>query len=194
MKIYSDGYTIGSNPSPIGGGYTVVDEFNRLLFTQKEEVTKYDKNGKAREYTNNEGELKACLKALCFAQEGDVVVVDSINTMAWIRAPFSKARPDLMPYAQKCGELMKQKNVYIQWEPRETNKAGHYNENLKVEQVFPTSWKVNRKWEDKHVKNDQLHFSDIATSKQEDNLKKKQKKRENSPTLFLPDSLMSYSN
>jgi ribonuclease HI len=119
MIIYSDGFTLISNPSPIGGGYTIVDEFDNLIKTE----TIYKKG-----MTNNEAELLGVLEALRLCSHQDTVVTDSRNTMAWIKSGNPKARPDLKDLCSEAKKLVSYKQVSVIWKPRAVNLAGIYNE------------------------------------------------------------------
>lgn len=119
MKIYCDGYCIGKNPSPFGGGYTIVGE-QGLIETQR--IEKYN-------FTNNEAELLAAYNACLLAEKGDEIIVDSENTLKWIKKGKCKARPDLSDYARLSKKKIENKKLRIYWRPREENLAGHYNEN-----------------------------------------------------------------
>lgn len=122
MIYYADGYTINSNPSNTGGGYTVVDENNKLI-EEKEFLIKG--------FTNNEAELRSALAAIAIASHNDTVIIDSMNTFYWIRSGNPKARPDLKELCSSAKRLARQKNISIIWKPREENLAGHYNERMK---------------------------------------------------------------
>lgn len=132
MKIYSDGFCIRGNPSKIGGGYSIVDENNNLLCCQE-----IFKEG----FTNNEGELLGCIKAMELANVGDTISVDSRNTISWImysasiprkdpEAEAKRARKDLDDFKKKGLELMKEKHLSLIFEGRENNLAGIYNEKI----------------------------------------------------------------
>ncbi len=125
MKYYSDGFTLDSNPSPLGGGYSVVDENSNLI--KLENINKVN-------FTNNEGELRGCLEALRIAEEGDTVSIDSKIIILWIKNPFGKKakRKDLTGLKHEGKLLLQKKNINLIWEPREYNKAGHYNQYIRV--------------------------------------------------------------
>ena len=119
MKYYTDGFTIQSNPSIIGGGFTVVDELGKLI--KREEILK-------EWFTNNEGELLGVLYVL-ENFNNCIISTDSMNTIYWIKKGFSKARPDLKDVLLKAKTLKEKKEIEIIFEPREKNLAGVYNEN-----------------------------------------------------------------
>lgn len=123
MKIYSDGYCIGSNPSKVGGGYSIVDENNKLLETK--EVFKEG-------FTNNEAELLGCVRAMELANIGDTIIVDSMNTIHWINGAGKhknkNKRQDLQSIKVKGFYLRKEKALNLIWEGRDSNLAGQYNE------------------------------------------------------------------
>jgi ribonuclease HI len=119
MTYYFDGFTLYGNPSPKGGGFTVTDVDGMLI--KRQEVFKVG-------MTNNEAELLGCLFSAKLANHGDTLVTDSKNTIAWVRRGIPKARPDLTPEASEAKELIKLKNLTLEFVPREENLAGILNE------------------------------------------------------------------
>lgn len=119
MIYYFDGFTIWKNPSPKGGGFTVVDQYNNLII--RKDIFKVG-------FTCNEAELLGCLFSAELASHGDTLVTDSKNTIAWVKSGNPKARPDLKEVASKAKELIKLKVIKLEWVPREENLAGVYNE------------------------------------------------------------------
>lgn len=119
MKYYIDGFVDGSNPSPVGGGYSIVDENGELV-----EIEYIAKSG----FTNNEAEVLGLYNALGYAESGDTISTDSQNNLYWLCGGKSKSRPDLNDILGKSKYLLKNSNVAIVWEPREYNLAGIYNE------------------------------------------------------------------
>jgi ribonuclease HI len=118
--LFSDGFLLGrSNPSSIGGGYTVTDQHGKVL----ERKIIYSKN-----FTNNEAELLGLLCAIELASLYDEIVVDSNTIISWIKKGRSKARKDLNHLLSTGKELSLKKKLYIYWRPRDENKAGVYNE------------------------------------------------------------------
>lgn len=119
MKIYSDGYTIGRNPSNKGGGYVIMDEYKQVLFHEK--IEKY-------KFTNNEAELRGVVKATNLAQAGDIVITDSNVAWCWVIYRKCKARPDLREMSQEAYINIKEKGLKLKQEGRDTNLAGNYIE------------------------------------------------------------------
>ena len=120
MKYYCDGWMMGSkNPSPYGGGFTVVDEDKVLIV--REDIFK-------EVFTNNEAEIRGIKFALEYAEEGDSVSTDSLCCLSWVRKGRSKARPDLYVLLDQCNDLFNQKKINLLWEAREFNLAGIFNE------------------------------------------------------------------
>ena len=119
MIYYTDGYTLLKNPSPTGGGYSIVKKGGKLLHHVK--IKKFN-------FTNNEAELLGACHSIKIAKKGDTIVVDSRNSMLWIWSGKCPARSDLTPFAKEAHDVMVQKEVYLAWMPRELNLAGHYNE------------------------------------------------------------------
>lgn len=122
MKFFTDGFTKLKNPSPVGGGYTILDENNTVLA-----VENIEKEG----MTNNEAEILGiyhCLKEFCIM--ADTISTDSMNSISWIRSKKDKkiARQDLLEIILKCRILIKDKMTNLIWEGRERNLAGIYNE------------------------------------------------------------------
>ena len=118
MIIYTDGYTIGGNPSLKGGGYTLMDGEAKLLKQGKLEGT----------ITNNEAEFRGILAALELASEGDQIITDSMICLYWIRSGKAKARPDLDYLIAQAQKLKFEKKVILEWQPRDKNLAGQFNE------------------------------------------------------------------
>ena len=119
--FHTDGFVLGINGVTDSGGFTVFK--NGELITSTNVV-----KGNKKTFTNNEGELLGVLKALELAEFGDEIMTDSMNTLAWVRSGNPKARPDLIPLAQKAKALLHLKEVNFYWAPREENEAGNYNE------------------------------------------------------------------
>lgn len=119
MIYYTDGFTIGGNPSSVGGGYTIVDEHNNLIETRVIEK---------EAFTNNEAELLGVLEGLRLCKPGDKIITDSMNTVYWIKSGNPKKRPDLKDLCEEAKRLVEQKQVIVEHQPRESNLAGIYNE------------------------------------------------------------------
>ena len=124
-KYYTDGWLKGSrNPSPYGGGYTVVDENNNLIV--REDI-------KSSNFTNNEAEIRGILFALEYAEKKDIISTDSMCCLTWVNTGTSKARPDLNHLLFRCKELKFSKFINLMWEGRDFNLAGIYNEKVQKE-------------------------------------------------------------
>ena len=120
MKIlYADGFNIQSNPSPVGGGYTITDEHGTVI----KQETIY-KSG----WTNNEAELLGVLEALKLIDAGGEVYTDSMNTIRWVASGRPKARPDLTSQVKEAKDLISMKDIKLAFVPREENLAGLENE------------------------------------------------------------------
>lgn len=121
MKIlYTDGFTLGKNPSNLGGGFVLVNEHGIEVGRQ----TFYKKG-----YTNNEGELMGVLFATELIEPGGEIYTDSMNTVHWVTNCRCKARPDLKPAAQTAKINILEKKLKLIWLPREHNLAGLLLEN-----------------------------------------------------------------
>lgn len=123
MKYYSDGFLFLSNPSTIGGGFTIINEDHQLIVNER-----IMKSG----LTNNEAELMGVYNALKIAAENDTVSTDSNVILLWVtrwgKKKKKNARKDLEPFKAESFKLMNEKNINLIWEPREKNLAGIYNE------------------------------------------------------------------
>ena len=122
MIYYTDGFTIWRNPSPKGGGYTVIDATNTLRSYQV-----IAKKG----FTNNEGELLGILNALELAETGDTIISDSRICINWILRGQAGTRIDLWSRAREGQKLWRIKKINLKWENRRDILAGQYNERTK---------------------------------------------------------------
>lgn len=118
MIYYVDGFTVGSNPSPRGGGFTVLDQDGNLI--ERREVRRY--------FTCNEGELLGIAFAVSKAQPGDEIRTDSQCAVAWVKNGRSKARPDLGELCAETRRVLERKGLELRWVRREQNLAGIFNE------------------------------------------------------------------
>lgn len=122
MKIiYSDGYTIGKNPSSQGGGYLLADENGNLIKTEEFNISNYYPE---RKYTNNEAELMGVLEATRLIENGGEIYTDSMNTIRWIKNCKFKARPDLKQFGMEAKINILEKNLELIFISREENLAG----------------------------------------------------------------------
>lgn len=134
MEIHTDGYTIGGNPSPQGGGYTLiaVEDGDTKVLKQEE----FD-----RPITNNEAEMLGLIAAIELAQKGDTVVTDSNISLIWLFRGYASARRDLDPIIAAAKKLANEKKAHIknyqplneaeiviEWRGRDENEAGNFNE------------------------------------------------------------------
>jgi ribonuclease HI len=116
MKIiYSDGFTIGKNPSSIGGGYLLADENGNVIKKQQFNKPKY---------SNNEAELMGVVEATKIIENGGEIYTDSMNTIRWIKSCKFKARPDLKQFGMEAKINILEKNLQLIFIPREENLAG----------------------------------------------------------------------
>lgn len=119
MRYFIDGYTIRGNPSAVGGGYSIFDEFS---------VKRAHERIRRPAFTNNEAEILAIKHCLELCMVGDEILTDSMNNVYWCRNGFSKTRHDLNSMLLEIKHLIMRKQVTISWVPREKNVAGWYNE------------------------------------------------------------------
>lgn len=130
LELHCDGFTLNGNPSKIGGGFTIIalhtDGTEKMVLThtiRRNPVLFAD-----RPFTNNEGELLGAHYAALLAPEGMKIITDSNNTIKWVNGG-NKSRPDLDWICRFTAKLMKDKNLSLEWRPREENLAGIWNEN-----------------------------------------------------------------
>lgn len=119
MIYYVDGFTIRSNPSLIGGGFTIMNE--RGIIIKREERQQPG-------FTNNEGELLGIAHACVEAHPGDTIISDSRIAVKWVERGKSGSRFDLKDICLLARELIHIKQLKVLWEGRETNLAGQYND------------------------------------------------------------------
>lgn len=120
MKYYTDGFMFGSNPSSVGGGFTVTDEIGNLIHREV-----INKGG----LTNNEAETRGIHFALKIANNGDTVSTDSMCCLTWVNKGRTKVRPDLTELLTESKMLKITKDINLMWEGRDFNLAGIMNEN-----------------------------------------------------------------
>lgn len=134
MKYFTDGFTKLKNPSPVGGGYTIVDENNTVIA-----VENIDKIG----MTNNEAELLGVWHCLNICEEFDTISTDSMNTISWVRTKKLKKvkRQDLLQIIVECQKILSEKIINLIWEGREHNLAGIYNETNHLDTCIIPLWK-----------------------------------------------------
>ena len=130
MKYYTDGWMMGKNPSPYGGGFTVINEENLLIIREEIRI-----DGGVW-FTNNEAEIRGILFALEYAEDGDSISTDSMCCLTWVNTGTSKARPDLSHLLSKCRKLKFSKFINLMWEGRDFNLAGVYNERVQKENTL----------------------------------------------------------
>lgn len=140
MEIRTDGWTKGGNPSPQGGGYTLI----AVEYDEHEDIqTKVLKQEEFNHpITNNEAEMLGLIAAIELAQKGDTVVTDSNNSLIWLHVGASRmTRPDLNPILAAAKKLAQEKKaaiknmqslnnaeIVIEWRGRDENEAGKFNE------------------------------------------------------------------
>ena|SRR3990167_1674383 len=125
MIIYFDGYCLGRNPSPIGGGYSVVNKKGKLL--KHERINKVS-------FTNNEAELLGAFSAVGIAKPYDTIVTDSQIIIHWIWNGQTSSRADLDEMCKGLKEEILKKQINLAWLPRKYNLAGHYNEQFETKE------------------------------------------------------------
>jgi ribonuclease HI len=129
-----DGFTLGRQPSPRGGGFTVVRGSGALVVHHTFHLTAHAALRQrfgidpARWFTNNEAELWAVLYATWKAGPNDTIYTDSNTAWHWVRNGWCKARNDLDKLAYAAAQLIDVKDLTVVQIPRDENLAGIYNE------------------------------------------------------------------
>ena len=135
-KYYVDGFTIASNPSKLGFGYTITDESGIVL--QRESY----RCSLEVAATNNDAEFVGLWKAIELAPAGSTISSDSVVCIHWAERGKSyknRVRQDLQPLRKYLYGLLKDKDIHLVWERRNFNLAGQYNEHN------PHSWSIPSK-------------------------------------------------
>jgi|SRR5579872_2765786 len=117
MTFDVDGWMIQSNPSPLGGGFTVISDTQTITHQM-------DYPG----FTNNHAEILALACGVHLAQPHDTIRTDSQIALAWVKRRNSPKRPDLNPIIRFIARYAEDKHLLLEWIPREHNRAGIYNE------------------------------------------------------------------
>jgi ribonuclease HI len=90
----------------------------------------------AKEFTNNEMEYQALIKALELANNGDKIFSDSKLIVNQVNEQWKVKEKSLQPYCDKAKELKKRKNTTLSWIPREQNKAGKLIESHQLTKTY----------------------------------------------------------
>lgn len=122
---HADGFVLDKNPSPRGGGFSVVLEDGTLhgKLIVSHVVWKAG-------FTNNEGELLAVAYAAHKAAPGDIIMTDAQVMTHWCRSGICGARPDLTYMAANVKKLIADKDLRLVWHNRCENLAGQHNERM----------------------------------------------------------------
>ena len=75
-------------------------------------------------WTNNEAEYQAMLKALLVADRNDLIFSDSQLIVNQINEKFNCNEEHLQRLKVRCREIMLKKDIMIKWIPRKKNLAG----------------------------------------------------------------------
>jgi ribonuclease HI len=121
-KIYCDGYTILSNPSDLGGGWVVVRGKKDYRFS----VT-------TPGFTNNEAELRGIFEAAKMANRREKIYSDSRVAIGWVNKRKAGPRNDLHSLAHDTKQIIIEKQLSLEYIPREQNKAGILIEQIQLE-------------------------------------------------------------
>lgn len=109
MKFWCDGSGFNGKESK----YCIVNE--------KGLVHKHKTKDK---YTNNEMEYKAVIHALQIAQDGDIIYTDSRLVCEQLMQICKVKKEHLFALWTSANELLKNKNIKIEWISRKENRAG----------------------------------------------------------------------
>lgn len=90
----------------------------------------------AKEFTNNEMEYQALIKALELANSGDKIFSDSKLIVNQVNEEWKVKDKGLGLYCDKAKELKKRKNITLTWIPREQNKAGKLIESHQLARTY----------------------------------------------------------
>jgi hypothetical protein len=120
MIYYVDGWMKHRNPCQTGG-FTVVNESDVVIAHTTITVPRL---------TNLHTEILAIAYGAFHAKPQDTIITDCQPALFWARNGYAGARPDLTPIARKAHDWIRTKQLTLKWEPRETNRAGWYNEKI----------------------------------------------------------------
>ena len=118
-EIFSDGFLYRSNPSAIGGGFTLVSGKGELMMRKR--ILR-------KGLTSNEAELLGIVRAVELSVPAGTVFSDSRIALGWVRKGRSAARPDLDKIIFECKGLVKRKRLILCFVPRGQNLAGLLND------------------------------------------------------------------
>jgi ribonuclease HI len=131
--FFVDGFTIGKNPSKVGGGYTITDYYGELVSRAI-----IQKPG----FTNNDGELLGIAEAVKICPQEGIIISDSSVCIGWVLRGKTRrrklkngggmVREDLLPKIEEAHKILEEKKLQLHWGPREHNLAGIYNEKFPV--------------------------------------------------------------
>jgi len=78
-----------------------------------------------KKITNNEMEYLALLHALRICENGNTIFTDSTLVVGQVCQNWKVKAQHLFSYVQKAKNSMSEKNIRLEWIPREKNLAGH---------------------------------------------------------------------
>ena len=88
--------------------------------------------------TNNQAEYLAVIEALLHAYEGDVIYTDSQLVADQLQGEYEVQTENLFDLFHQADDLLTERDVKIEWIPREQNMAGIFLDNLKKK-----GWKLD---------------------------------------------------
>jgi ribonuclease HI len=94
---------------------------HELCITNEKEETQFQKI----EGTSNENEYRAVIWAIEQMNSGDKLLSDSQLVVNQSTKGWKVRAPNLKQLNIKVKKLLKEKNIVLEWTPRENNSAGH---------------------------------------------------------------------
>lgn len=126
MTYYTDG-----SKSSMGCKIAVTDEAGNLLYGKDFE----------EDLTNNELEYEGIVACLELCANDDLILTDAKLCVEQVKGNYEIKKKNLEPYVLKIREIIKDKNIKIEWISREENPAGKFLE----KQVKANARKRNRR-------------------------------------------------
>lgn len=81
--------------------------------------------------TNNEAEYMAVISAAEDAKPFDILITDSMLVVQQVNKKWRVLSENLRELNKRATKIIVEKNLMLNWTPRENNKAGHLLESLK---------------------------------------------------------------
>lgn len=108
-----------------GGGWN--GEHSRWgIVNENKELVMYAKIFGHSDVTNNIAEYSAVINALIIAQNGDTIISDSQLVVFQLLGKYRCKALNLRPLYEAGMKILSDKNIRLQWKPREENLAGKF--------------------------------------------------------------------